>query len=388
LGWPGIDADHPDREVLRLVALALHNGRTGLFDRNLIQTQRVRAASAGAWTGRFGGMFVVDAAPRDGQMLADAEALVREQVQRLCDGDLDEARLRSTMLNLEVGELRGLEENGSRVSRMAGAFVTRRSWADVEGTLDRMRALTRDDVVAAAGRHLAGPPLVAWRQTGEPTRPSLEVPAVAREPLPERRSKLFEALAANDESPWPPQVLQEGVDYERASTPWGRRVRNRNPFSALSQVGFRWLTGMQEQRGLGTRFALWAKSGIVDGPTRTGFLEAVHDRAAGVHASVGRYHVDLVVRAPAEHLEEVLALAGRRMEAPSIPLQERAAHVADAVRSRRQRRSTRSFAALALRAYARHGEGSALLSLRLPDDELLALADADGGEAVRRVVYS
>jgi len=384
VGWPGVRADDLDREALRLAVLALSNGRTGNIDRHLLQQQRVRSAGASSWAGRFGGTFVLSAAPREGQTLAEAEALVREQVVRLLDGDLDEARLAATLLNLEAGELRQLEDNGSRVTRMMGAFVSRRSWTDVEGTLDRMCALTAEQVIEVARRHLSGPPVVVWRTTGEPTRPSLEAPPAPREALPEGRSARFETIASSEESPRPPQVLTEGTDYVRSSGPGGRTVRNANPFSDLSQVGVRWLTGSEDAPTRGFAFALWRLGGIRGGPGRTEFEGALHDRAGSVQASVGRYHTDLVVRAPASRLAEVIALAGRRLEAPAIERDVRRAHVTDVVARRAQARPTRPFAASGLRAFARRGARSALLELRLPDANVLALADADPTGALDR----
>ncbi len=386
LGWPGVTATHPDREAMRLAALALCNGRTGLFDRNLVQLQRVRGATASGWAGSFGGMFVVTATPRDGQDLAEVEALVREQVTRLLDGDLSDAGLRATVTNLEAGELRQLEDNGARVTRMMGAFVSRRPWEVVDGVLARMRALTADDVIAAARRHLGGAPVVAWRSTGAPTLPSLGAPAVPREALPSSRSPLFESLAASDEQPRPPQVLTSGVDYRMETAPGGRIIRNVNPFSPLSQMGLRWLTGTQGQPGLATRFGLWSRAGVQDGPSRTEFAAEVHDRAAAISVSVGRYHVDLAVRAPADRLAEVLDLAGRRLTAPAIPMDERIAHLQDAVARRAQARGTRKFAARALKAFARKGAGSALLELRQSDEELLALAEEEPREVPSRYV--
>lgn len=377
IGWPGVTADHPDRAAMRLAMLALSNGRTGGFDLHLLQTQRVRTASASGWAGGFGGMYVMDASPRDDQDLGEVERLVREQVTRLLDGDLDDDRLGATVTNLEAGELRQLEDNGARVTRMMGAFVSRRSWAEVEGVLDRMRALTAADVIEAARRHLAGPPVVAWRTTGEPTLPSLEAPPAAREPLPTSRSALFEALAVSDAAPRAPQVLAEGVDYRRSVAPSGHLIRNANPFSELSQVGLRWLTGAQRRPGLGTRFALWGLAGIEGGPSRTEFASALHDRAAAVGASVGRYHVDLTVRAPAQHLAEVVALAARRLTAPAAPKDEQRAYLKDVVARREQARGTRSFAAAALRAFARRGDRSALRELRISDEEVLAIAEED-----------
>ncbi len=441
LGWRTVDATHPDRDALRLVTLALSNGLWGLLDRNLVQAQRVRGAQANGWSGRFGGMFTVDVAPREGQSPADAEAAARGEVRRLLDGDgLDASELRATLRNLEVGELRGLEDNASRASRMMSAFVTGRSWAEVEGTLDRMRALTVDDVVAAARRYLGDEPTVAWRTSGEPTLPSMDVPPVAPDDLPPRTSPLATRVSASSPAAAAaPQVLRRGADYtirgrgvgpdaspaapaESPAAPaesppapaesadvssakpgqngrWGasadvssrfrrqnRRwapgtvvIRNANPFSDLSAVGIRWLTGTEAARGEGSVFGLWSRAGVAGGMTRTDVAGATWAHAAAVKASVGRYHTDLAIRAPAETLAQVVSLAATRLEAPDMPREERVAHVDDVIERRAQTRGTRAFAARALKAYARRGEDSAMLTRRLTDDELRALVDIDLG---------
>lgn len=382
MGWRLPPTGHADHDALRLVSAALSNGSTGLIDRHLVQPQVVRAASASAMFARFGGQLVVTVVPRADGSLEQGERLGLEQVRRLLDGELQADELASIVRNLRVGLLRSFEDDDSRARRMEAAFFLGRSWDDVRLAVERMSELTVDDVLAAAGRWLAGTPTVAWRRAGEPDMPPMQAAEVARQPLPEVRSGFFAKTLARPAEATTPQVLVAGQDFERRTGRSGPVVTVTNPFSDLAAVGLRWYGGSEADRGIGSVLALWGKAGA-GALTRTDLERAVHDRACSLRVSSGRFNVDLAVRGPAEQVPFVLDLARRRMSEPTLSAPERLAWVEDRLARRVADRTKLDLSVSALRSYARRGERSGLLELRLSEGELRDLAaSADVGARI------
>ena len=373
IGWRLPAAGHRDHEALRLASAVLSNGSTGLLDRELVQPQRVRAASAQATFARFGGQMVVTVVPRGEQPLEEAEALAMEQVQRLLGGAVQAHELAAIVRNLRVAELRSFEEDDTRARRMESAFSTGRTWQEVRGTVERMADRSPDDVVAAARRWLSCTPTVVLRRAGEPDLPPIEAVEVEQEPLPQRRSARFARVLEVASQATAAQVLTEGEHFDRGAGPWGPRVQVSNPFSDLAEVGLRWYVGSEADRGVGSVLALWGKSGAGD-RSRQELEREVHDRACSLQVSSGRHHVDLGVRGPADELPAVLRLAVERLTTPTVSADEREAWLNDRLARRVADRERLDVSVQALRAYARRGERSGLLELRLPDAELSELA--------------
>src|SRR5690606_23581176 len=135
----------------------------GLLELELGLPQKVADVGCWYWSLNGAGVFTIEAEAKRGQSLDEVEALVRGVVQRLVEGGFDAEDVEAAKLQEHIDQLRALEGNGARVSKMMDAFIGRLDWADVVDRDQRYRAVTREDVIRVAKTYLAGGSVVVRR---------------------------------------------------------------------------------------------------------------------------------------------------------------------------------------------------------------------------------
>ncbi len=180
LGWRFAGATSEEALLLPVVAGMLHNHQAGLFDLNLIQAQRVLEAYAYPRICEDYSTLVVFGKPREGQALADVEALLWEQVELLRQGHFEEWLPQAVVKDLKLSEIKRFEKNTGRASALTGAFVLGLPWADVVNRWERLGRLTKADIVAFAQKYLHPNNYVAvYKHHGDdPTVMKVEKPPI------------------------------------------------------------------------------------------------------------------------------------------------------------------------------------------------------------------
>ena len=157
LGFRGPDRDDPDRESLDVLNHTLGGGMSSrLFE-------EVRERRGLAYN-----VFSAPSSYSDAGTLsvyAGTSASHVQEVLDVIDGELSrmiEHGLSADELNIAVGYLTGsfvlgLEDTGSRMSRIAGHVMARGYVRPVDEQIERYRAVTRDDIIRVAARVLSGP---------------------------------------------------------------------------------------------------------------------------------------------------------------------------------------------------------------------------------------
>jgi predicted Zn-dependent peptidase len=373
LTWRTVAREHDDAEALLLADMMLDNSSTGLLDTRLEQPQKLRSAGAYPSLRAYGGTETVWGRPRVGQSLAEVEALLREQIAALRNGEFRTDDLEALIANFEVGELRRLESNGARAAIMLDAFGFDRPWERVRTRLARLGQISKDQVVDAAQRWLGDDHVVAWRREGEPPISKIPVFGLSDLALDARsHSALFTEVMALDTPPLELQVLREGVDFEAEQTPAGRLYRTANPNNDLFQLTVRIYTGSAHDPVLGKAFALWSRAGVGELDLE-GYRRALFHAAAAVSVDCRRQQVDISLAGRAAVLGPILPLIRERLRAPILTEDERQRWAEDIVGKRQQRRETTDFKFQVLKQWALRGPESPYLAEALSNAQVLAL---------------
>jgi hypothetical protein len=112
--------------------------------------------------------FLAMGAPKQGQTLEQVRDLVLEEVAKLRSGDFDEALLEATVNNIKLSKMRQLEDNASRAQNYVTAFINGIPWKDACKDIDRLAAVTKDDVIAFANEYLGeNAYAVVYKRQGE-----------------------------------------------------------------------------------------------------------------------------------------------------------------------------------------------------------------------------
>jgi predicted Zn-dependent peptidase len=372
--WRTVPRNHPDADALLLADMMLDNNSTGLLDTRLEQRQKVRSAGSYPNMRLQGGTATVWGRPRIHQSLDEVEALLREQVQALRDGEFAQSDLDDLIANFEVGELRKLESNDARASVMLDAFMFQRDWDDVRTRLARLAAITREQVVETARRWLGDELVIARRREGEP--PVERIPSFGLRELAldnDSRSKLFDEVRSMPAAALSLQVRKEGVDYECTRTRAGLLYRTGNPNNDLVQLTMRVHVGSAHDPVLSKALDLWSRAGVGELDLE-GYRRALFRSAAAVSVDCSRQQTDVTVAGRAPVIASVLALVRERLRTPLLSEDDRERWAADVVGKRAQRRETTDFKFTTLRQWALRGRHSPYLVESLTNEQVLALS--------------
>lgn len=157
LGWRGVGHRDDDRYALAVANQVLGGGMSSrLFQQ--VREERGLCYSVYSWASTYAdaglaGVYAGTSPARVGELLE----VIDEEVAKLVASGVGEGELAVAKGYLEGSLLLGLEDTGSRMSRIGRSLMALDEVVPVEEQLARIRAVTGDDVAAVAARVYGGP---------------------------------------------------------------------------------------------------------------------------------------------------------------------------------------------------------------------------------------
>ena len=130
LAWRIPAASHDDMPALEIMSQVLSNGSAGLMDLDLDQAQKVLASGAGLYSMADQGAFVMIGLPRGGQSLAEVEALLLGEMEKLRKGEFSNELVEAIKANLNLNLEKSFLNNRDRANYYVDAFVNGETWGD------------------------------------------------------------------------------------------------------------------------------------------------------------------------------------------------------------------------------------------------------------------
>ena len=214
IAWPIGGARSEGALIGEILTSVLSNGSCGLLDTNLLQSQKVLSAYGGVELLADAGLAMVVGEPKQGQTLEEVRDLLLGEIEKLRNGEFDEALLNSIVANYRKGEMSQLENNFARAYKMEAAFINGLNWADVATELDRAAKLTKEDLVAWAKANLTTDAysVIYKRQGEDKSQKKIEKPTIT--PISANRDAQSDYLVSIQQSEVAP-IAPVFVDYER-----------------------------------------------------------------------------------------------------------------------------------------------------------------------------
>lgn len=156
-----------DADLLKMTAEVMYNGRAGLIDQDLVQSQKVLESSAFSYVLKDYSSFILDAKPRKEQTLEQLNELLQSEVAKLKKGDFPDWLLPAIINNMKLRETRGLESNRSRAGSFIDVFATGISWYQSVNEIDRLSKITKAEIVEFAKKTFDNNYVVVYKRTGE-----------------------------------------------------------------------------------------------------------------------------------------------------------------------------------------------------------------------------
>ena len=254
LGWRLPEATDKSNDVANIVSSILYNGQAGLIDLDLIQQQKVLSAYAYNSSQPDYGSFVVSARPKDGQTLDQVRDLLLAEVAKLRSGDFDEGLIEATVNNYKMYMMQNYEDNENRAMLYVMSFINGSDWADEVQMLERMSAITKQDVVDWANKYLGAESYAAvYKLKGEDkTVQKIAAPKIT--PIVTNRDKQSEFLAEIQDTPVKP-IEPVFVDYSKDMSKFEARpgvevLYKQNQMNDLFTLIYVFNTGIEDDPAL------------------------------------------------------------------------------------------------------------------------------------------
>ena len=251
LGWRSERALSLQNDTLELINAVLTNGKAGLLDLDLNQEMKVMGAWSLVEPMLDHGFFLIGATPKEGQTLEEVRTLLLAEIEKLKQGEFDEDLLTAALNNKKLDDLRGLDYNRVRVSKMMAAFINGLEWQQEVGQMDRLAKITKQDLVSFANRFFTNGYVTVFKRQGEDTTlKKIDKPAIT--PIPTNRDQVSDFVKEIQESkvePIQPQFLDFQKDLAFFKTDKGLPVvYKQNKENELFELRFRYPFGQQDDR--------------------------------------------------------------------------------------------------------------------------------------------
>jgi predicted Zn-dependent peptidase len=382
IGWLAVPHSHPDADALEMMDMVMDNSAAGLLNLRLNQAQKVKACGSYPQLRNDAGAWYLWALPKQGQTPEQAQALLLETVEALKNGEFTDDDLAAVILNFEEGEKTRQESNDARAALMAANFTEQEPWERASGRLDRLRKVTKADVVRVAKQYLGGDRVVVFRRNGKPAIPSIAKPSFTKLPIdPARQSERLKALLARVPQPIEPRWLVSGRDYDITPMEGGRLYSAKNPYNDLFTLQFAFERGSRAARRLCWALDLLDLAGA--GPYGADeFKKKLYALGSHISYSCGEQDSGISVSGVDRNLWPTLELMQQRFDWPNLAPDalEKMKQVAQGAREDEKKDPKSVHHALG--ELAMRGRESEVL-MRLSNDELKSLSESELKSLIR-----
>ncbi len=216
MGWRFDRAASLQADTLQVIENMLSNGTAGLIDLDINQQMKMLEAWGGAETMMDYSLFILGGTPKDGQTLDEVRQLLLDEIGKLKKGDFSDDLLPSVVNNMKLKYYKAIEENRSRADLFVDAFINGTPWEQQAQRLDRIAAITKEQVVAFANQHFTdGYAAVYKRQGMDLNQKKIDKPAIT--PIAANRdnvSQFVKDIQAAEVKPIEPKF----VDFDKELT--------------------------------------------------------------------------------------------------------------------------------------------------------------------------
>ncbi len=203
-----------DKEALILLDMILDNRTAGLINLNLNQQQLVsQAGSSPMFLNDYGSQSLFGV-PKQDQSLEEVEQLLLQQIEIIKAGDFEEWIIPAIINDFLKNEKASLEFNAARVTMMRQSFIEGADWDYHIAEIDRMKQLTKQDVVDVANKYFGDDYVAVYRVDAQHEVPVVEKPQIDPVTIdPTRQSEFAARVLAMEVEEIEPVFVEADRDY-------------------------------------------------------------------------------------------------------------------------------------------------------------------------------
>ena len=318
LAFRTVARNHEDFPAVRLVDMILDNSVAGLINLNLVEAQAVRGAGSYPQNMNDHGVQYLFGIPKDGQTLDEVEALLLKQVDMVKKGEFADWILPAVTKDFKKRRKQDLEENTKRVELLRDTFLAFRDWNDTANEIDKLEAVTKQQVVSAANKYFGENFVAGHRIDAQHDLPKIDKPKI--DPLDinaSRASAFMQDLEKMKVDPFAPKYLEPSQDYEILKIRPGLLLyHSKNPVNDLFALHFRVETGARQDPLLPITKRLLDRSGAGELSSEQLKIEW-YKLGSEFGFAVSDRFTNVALSGLDENLAPTLALAHKHLTAPN-----------------------------------------------------------------------
>ena len=156
-----------DSELLTMADMILANGKAGLIDLNINQTQKVLGAFSSPMIMKDYSMLILGGMPTKGQSLEDVKAILLSQIEKLKKGDFADWLPNAVVNDLKLSQIQSYANNRSRVDLISNAFAMDIPWKMSVNRINRLALIKKKNIVDFANRVFKENYVVVYKRQGK-----------------------------------------------------------------------------------------------------------------------------------------------------------------------------------------------------------------------------
>ena len=387
IGWKYPGAGSDDALVADAVDYILTNGSAGLIDLDLNQQQKVLGAQSMTYTRPDGGEFILIGNPKQGQTLEQVKDLLLAEVAKLRNGEFDESLIEGTINNLKLRRMKQLENNSDRADMYVNSFINGTDWADEVKWLDKMSAITKQDIVDWANRYLSDSSyaVIYKRQGEDKTVQKVSAPKIT--PIKANRdaqSAFLAEIKATEVKPIEPVFVDYEKDLKKFKAEGLDVLYVQNTTNDIADLTYSFNTGTESDPALNLAFTYLSYLGT---PTRSAeeIAQQMYQLACSYNLSAGSTMTGISVSGLSENLPKAMEIV-EDLAYNAVPDETVLANLkADMLKSRADGKHNQSRCFSALQRYVFYGP-EFIKKTTLTNDQLMALTSEELLSKVRELL--
>jgi zinc protease len=154
--WPAVQTYHPDEPALDCLGSILGGGKASRLYAKLVKTQKARSAAAYNSTSELAGTFSISVRAFPDQSLAEIERIVRETLAEFEKSGPTDDEIASYKARTESMYINSLASVSGKCSRLASYQTFTGNPNQIGQALDRVRAVTKEDVMRVYEKYVKG----------------------------------------------------------------------------------------------------------------------------------------------------------------------------------------------------------------------------------------
>ena len=365
LGWQFPGAKDRACDTLSLLSQVLSNGRAGLIDLDINQKMMMLGAGAGDYQLADYSLFFMAGNPRPGQTLEEARDLLLAEVEKLKSGNFPDDLLPAIINNMKLNQMRMLEHNRARTSMFQDAFVNGVEWKDAVERIDRIAALTKEDLVSFAQRYMKDNYVTVFkRQAEDPNIKKIEKPEITAIPANrDQMSAFVKEIQDAEVEPIQPRFVDFKKDLQESH--WISKINDepehklpliykQNTENGIFYLVFHFPFGSAADKRLDAASDYLELLGT-DSLTAEQIQQRFYGLACNCYVGVGPYRTTITISGLDENIDEALALAENFIKNAKVDSAAYAAYVGNVAKAQADGKLEQQQCFSRLRAYGTYG---------------------------------